>query len=388
MNKMDGTSRNLGNTRTKRVRSYVDPVASEFARTHAGLRTYGDHEVPAYVDGSNWLPVPHRVNNYGGKQRLPERCLTASLAAKDTQQRGPNGASTGECFQLDLRGEDETQPVLPTLFVPGFPKSATTWLYECMHNAFLPEVVCPAARRPRPSWHEDQPAASFDSRSWNKTGCLGRRYMLPGIACSVLGGCAHRKELFFYGAGFGDYFKVGMAALHGPELPLSLFARSEAKPVTMGKHQWDYYRVRRFEEFCTNPKFTHLPPGRMHPSCCVARSTWPKRWGCRWHESLRLRFGRSRSVWFQVSCTLPNSRVAPPRLSGCFQTAMPWVQPKEFEFASVDFTPNYLCHSGALQNIYDTARDPSELRFIVLMRDPIMRAFSEWSMFALGWCRR
>ena len=33
---------------------------------------------------------------------------------------------------------------------------------------------------------------------------------------------AERKELFFYGAGYGDYFRVGMAALHGPELPLEL----------------------------------------------------------------------------------------------------------------------------------------------------------------------
>ena len=39
----------------------------------------------------------------------------------------------------------------------------------------------------------------------------------------------------------------------------------------------------------------------------------------------------------------------------------------------------------ALKNIHSSARDPKELRFIVLMRDPIMRAFSEWSMFVLGW---
>ena len=68
------------------------------------------------------------------------------------------------------------------------------------------------------------------------------------------------------------------------------------------------------------------------------------------------------------------------------QTAMPWVKPDEYEFASVDFTPNYLCHVGALHNINATARDPSELRFIVLMRDPLMRAYSEFSMFTTwGW---
>ena len=65
---------------------------------------------------------------------------------------------------------------------------------------------------------------------------------------------------------------------------------------------------------------------------------------------------------------------------------MPWVKPQDYSFASVDFTPNYLCHSRALHNIYATAKDPSELRFIVLMRDPIARAFSEFSMFtAWGW---
>ena len=103
----------------------------------------------------------------------------------------------------------------------------------------------------------------------------------------------------------------------------------------------------------------------MHPSCCIARASQPKRWGCRWHETLRIRLGKYQSTWMQ--------------------TAMPWVKPRDYEFASVDFTPNYLCHAGALKNIHATARDPSELRFVVLMRDPIMRLFSEWSMFRLGW---
>ena len=68
-----------------------------------------------------------------------------------------------------------------------------------------------------------------------------------------------------------------------------------------------------------------------------------------------------------------------------FQNAMPWVVPEKYDFATVDFTPNYLCTEKALKNIHSSARNPKELRFIVLMRDPIMRAFSEWSMFVLGW---
>ncbi len=349
------------------ARPKVDPVAAAFQHS-AGLRTFKDDEVPEYAVRDAWPPVPHRVNNYPG-QRLPRRCFKEELPRRDTAQHGPNGAVTGECFQLDLRGENETQPVLPTLFVPGFPKCATTWLYECMHNAFLPEMVCPAqpgqAAGGLVGRFRKPPSPVFDPRRWSKAGCKNRRFMLPGIACSVTGGCSHRKELFFYGAGFGDYFKVGMAALHGPELPLELFMQNEHRPSRFPGKRWEQYRVKRFEDFCYRSEFTHLPHNRMHPSCCTPHASMPKRWGCRWHETLRIRYGSYRSTWLQ--------------------TAMPWVKPSEYEFASVDFTPNYLCHAGALKNIYQTARDPSELRFIVLMRDPIMRLFSEWSMFRLGW---
>jgi len=103
----------------------------------------------------------------------------------------------------------------------------------------------------------------------------------------------------------------------------------------------------------------------MHPSCCVANALQPKKFGCRWHETLRQKLHLNQAYWFQ--------------------NAMPWVVPGTFNFASVDFTPNYLCSQKALQNIYNAARDPSELRFIVLMRDPVMRAYSEWSMFSLHW---
>ena len=268
--------------------------------------------------------------------------------------------------------------MLPTLFMPGFPKSASTWLFECMHAAFVPEMVCDHRPPPPPAsrlsvgllrLHRSRLAKPepplFHPQAWSRRGCKGRRFMLPGIACAVTGGCSHRKELFFYGAGYGDYFRVGMSALHGPELPLELFVKEEHKPAGMRGRDWDYYRVRRMEQFCTNPKYTHLPEGRMHPSCCIAKASWPKRWGCRWHESLRLRFGRYQSMWFQ--------------------TAMPWVRPDEYEFASVDFTPNYLCSATALRNIHSTARDPSELRFIVLMRDPIMSLFRVVDVYDVGW---
>lgn len=329
------------------------------AGSSSGTSTVFDPDlgIPLYAVREHWPRIRTRLNAYPGEAPLPERCRAATLPKNETRQKAPNGAMTGACFQLDLRGPEETQPVLPTIFVPGFPKAATTWLYDCMHAAFPPEMVCPPQSRDE-----------FDGRRWSIAGCGGRRFMLPGIACRVVGGCEHRKELFFYGSGFSSFFQNGLAGLHGPELPLEMFQLKEEYPqvalrrAQVGKED---LKVQRMETFCTHPNHTHLPAGRMHPSCCVARTSDPKRWECRWHETLRKAQGRTTSMWFQ--------------------TAMPWVKPHEYNFAATDFTPNYMCTPQAMANIKLAAKDPRDLRFIVLMRDPIMRTFSEWSMFALGW---
>ena len=88
------------------------------------------------------MPRPVGVNNFAGHQPLPARCLEKELGTEDLKYKGPNGSPSGECFQLDRRMQNQSQPVLPTIFMPGFPKSASTWLFECMHVAFLPEMVC------------------------------------------------------------------------------------------------------------------------------------------------------------------------------------------------------------------------------------------------------
>ncbi|KAL1520185.1 hypothetical protein AB1Y20_023655 [Prymnesium parvum] len=325
------------------------------------LRALREDEVPRYAARHEWPPQVHGVNSYPGTP-IPSMCERPTLQLpRSERQAAPNGAKTGRCFQLPPRAATQTQPVLPTLFVPGFPKSATTWLFECMRAAFLPERVCSAL----PMRNGRFPKRAFAPQLWNRSSCRGRRYMLPGIACAVTGPCGHRKELFFYGSGFGKLFEAGAAMLHGPEVPLELFQSRDARPENLTIFEWEAYRVKRFESFCYRSNFTHLPDGRMHPSCCIARASQPRKFGCRWHETVRIRLGLNEVTWFQ--------------------TAMPWVVPSAYNFASVDFTPNYLCSQSALNNIFKSARDPSELRFIVLMRDPVMRAYSEWSMFSLHW---
>ena len=105
------------------------------------LAALAENELPPYaVRDWSLLAKADGLNSYAG-QPLPERCQSKELTFKD-RKPGPNGAPVGPCFQLDRRSATQTQPVLPTLFVPGFPKCATTWLYECMHQAFIPEAVC------------------------------------------------------------------------------------------------------------------------------------------------------------------------------------------------------------------------------------------------------
>lgn len=252
----------------RRVQDKVDPAVGDFKQKHAGLPDFGEHEVPAYCERTTWPAKPTGVNSFAGYQPLPARCRESELSYADTKSKGPNGAPSGECFQLDLRPPNASQPVLPTLFMPGFPKCASTWLFECMSRAYIPEMVCsrPTASAGESTWRLGHIADKlhrrfmqrrgerFDPHAWSKEGCRHRRFMLPGIACQVTGSCGLRKELFFYGAGYGDYFRVGMAGLHGPELPLDLFAKEERRPPEIKPKDWEYYRVKRFEQFCTNSK--------------------------------------------------------------------------------------------------------------------------------------
>ena len=185
-----GRARGRGRNRASRGQpatsaSYVDPAVRAFKQSHAGLRSYGQHQVPPYCERVQWPAKPVGVNNFAGRQPLPDRCRVATLSAADTREKGPNGAATGECFQLDRRSANQTQPVLPTLFMPGFPKCASTWLFECMHNAFVPEMVCPepSARSLYSTWRSRAPVGQpFDPHLWSRKGCRGRRFMLPGIA--------------------------------------------------------------------------------------------------------------------------------------------------------------------------------------------------------------
>jgi len=243
--------------------------------------------VPPYAVRDSWSR-PNSINAYASKP-FPQHCLVVTLPSNETRVKNNNGALSGPCFQLPLRAPHERQPVLPTLFIPGFPKAATSWLWGCMHVAFVPEMICPRQQHKVAGVSsmlrklKGEGEVPFDPKLWSKEGCHNRRYMLPGIACNQFGTCSHRKELFFYGSGFGNLFTAGLAALHGPQVPLELFQRDESKPRGVPTPQWDQMQLSRMETFCTSSKHTMLPDGRMHPACCVAEASNPRRWGCPWN---------------------------------------------------------------------------------------------------------
>ena len=54
----------------------------------------------------------------------------------------------------------------------------------------------------------------------------------------------------------------------------------------------------------------------------------------------------------------------------------PWAARGELNASLVDFTPNYLCDADAMARIHRVAGvNARQLRFIVVMRDPVYRAF-------------
>ena len=87
--------------------------------------------------------------------------------------------------------------------MPGFPKSATSWLYGCLLNAFSPSAVG---------------CGDYASR-WGADKC-GRRFALTALQSDGRGQYAEKKELFYFGGVKFDRqfaFHDDLLNLHGPD---------------------------------------------------------------------------------------------------------------------------------------------------------------------------
>ena len=318
---------------------------------------------------------------------------------------------------------EAVSPVLPSLFMPGFPKCATTSLYGCLLATFAPARLGCGAR----------------AVGWSATACK-RRFLLAPLETRARGQFEERKETFFFGGAAASYFQPDLMALHGPnprtgqlahEPPLWPWEAMQRDKRPGGlTHKRQPLRLASITAICennTNGPQVCLAPSRSdechrlhkrasargpqreeqavlasalarlcsttgvasrkavqatpdglipgvgprsctHPGCTRIAQLLPKSWNgkCKWDKSV-------------------NGDLATADLY-CLGSMVPWVSEDELNATVIDFTPNYMCDPAALSRILDTAKDPAALRFVVVMRDPVMRAFSEWSMFTKwGW---
>ena len=104
---------------------------------------------------------------------------------------------------------DARAPVLPSLFLPGFPKSATTWLFNCMLASFAPSRV----------------GCGTLAANWTAAAC-GRRFLLTALRSDPFGQLQSTKETFYFGGTLGaSLYEEGLLSLHGPDpRPPSLHA--------------------------------------------------------------------------------------------------------------------------------------------------------------------
>jgi hypothetical protein len=333
-------------------------------------------------------------------------------------------------------------PILPSLFVPGFPKSATTWLYTCIAEAFTPRRV----------------GCGADASGWNASAC-GRRFLLTPLTAErwqhgefVL---ESKKETFFFGGARQRRFRDDLLTLSGPdpargammgEPALWAWEHKAQRVMRLGRQARPHLPTTRYNgEFARAAQQGLMT--RIARSC--SRSQPPCAGGSgKRRERRRQQQQRRRQSAAAAAATASNAsssaasatghgqpsahgdgtvqavaalnppiddcthvachrvvRGVPSTHSGacswnedrshawlgrndsyCFHSMLPYAESgAEYNLLVSDFTPNYLCDAEALPRLKASLPEPDALRFIVVMREPTSRAFSEWAMFALQW---
>ena len=312
-----------------------------------------------------------------------EMCIRDSLqpaAAGGGAARGvPAAADWRECgherlrthYARELAAEAaspealRTTRVLPTLFVPCCPKAGTTFLNLCVARAFHPAVVC---RNP-------------DPHAWAGPACANRSFVLGGVRANPAGLFHEVKEPFYFNKETAKAVPGAardLAVLAGPPLPLCTWwlprmgAPLHASPINSERKTRAFWNAlgARVRVPC-NLSGTPPPHGTRPPAAgYFPPSAWP---GCRLNPP-DVGGARGRSdfvdyvafkVAFPLAAELPAGRAR-----------------------TYDMTPNYLCSSHAMRLVRERygPQLAARARFIVMLREPVSRAFSEFSMFRTwGW---
>jgi hypothetical protein len=287
----------------------------------------------------------------------------------------------------------------PYLMLIGTSKGGSTFLFECMEHAFHPRVVC----------------GDDEAASWTLERCGARRFALPAIRMWRNKPRAMRGR----NMALNDTFSVGVNSIkenyvftrsiyrgpasqpesvrfiRGPALPLELWEdrRQRTRLPTETATRW----LREAMRACA----------RMDPSkgSCPLRDyratglphTFRGMAGARAGEACGFTLADAAaaaaadvevSVSTRALCAargpgyplriFKDLRAFPP-----FPADAPPTRPWEARLVGLDGCPYNLGHTHApalLRAMHASAESARAMRFIVLVRDPVDRAYSEWAM--------
>ena len=123
-----------------------------------------------------WLS-PLGFNSEGGQQ------ASVVPAAMDFKAQAPR-MQTVQAYKQTQMSLEGWEPLMPTLFLPAAPKSATTWLYGCMSNTFGSDQLCPVN------------STAEAPSSWK---ACDKKFFMPAHVCNRdEGRCHEQKEAFWF----------------------------------------------------------------------------------------------------------------------------------------------------------------------------------------------
>lgn len=237
------------------------------------------------------------------------------------------------------REQPEREPVnvtrlIPTLVFIGNPKCGSTFLWDCVRSGiFDPSNVC-----------------GRDSSTWRT---CARRHLITAFG--------PRKEFNFYDRHF--YLGHGWGWYVGPEIPIASWERTGPAWALDAPRAMDAPNRR----------------GAFTPACRKAQADDPavkgvcrkptERWRCEYSEAC-----------------VPIGPVAGREL-GVKSVLLDHALPRRADVSpyavSADPSINYFLKAGprAMRWMYEGAVDPPALRFVLLLRDPLERTYSNWLMF-------
>mmetsp|Transcript_25036 Transcript_25036/g.78014 ORF Transcript_25036/g.78014 Transcript_25036/m.78014 type:complete len:708 (-) Transcript_25036:43-2166(-) len=334
------------------------------------------------------------------------------------------GVTSADLKRLDRGRKKAAQPdgpagLFPTLIALGTSKGGSTFLYDCVALALHPSQVC----------------SSRTAADWVSSQCAGRRFVLPAVRVRfATAPRTNRTRLHVNGIKENYVLTTAMyhgppdasrrvAYYRGPKLPLELWAGGTLRMVEQTR------RERESQDYVTSMAETLLD------SC--ARLVGPESGGCpvmnthgqahRWRTvdqrigeacgfippgskraprtvpetALGSRCAKAGGVVSTLSRSgyfLSDVRAFPPYDGGdaggpsgggaagrCGPgTACADGMGLDNRIVGIDACPYYFAETNAPQLLVQMAPRPELIRLVVLVRNPVLRAYSEWGM-AQSW---